>query len=72
MTNASIGIGSASNAWSKHLEAIEKILEKVSALHKQYLSKGTPASRDEFLTKRRVLFANSMVSFLAWHVLVQA
>ncbi|MFL1418618.1 hypothetical protein ACI77M_20785 [Pseudomonas fildesensis] len=57
MTNASIGIGSASNAWSKHLEAIEKTLEEVSALHKQYLSKGTPASRDEFLTKRRALFA---------------
>ncbi|NVZ21937.1 hypothetical protein [Pseudomonas costantinii] len=57
MANASIGIGSASSAWSKHLEAIEKNLKEIDDLHKQYLSKGTTAARDEFLVKRRVLFA---------------
>lgn len=57
MANASIGIGSASSAWSKHLEAIEKTLKEIDELHKQYLSKGTTAARDEFLVKRRALFA---------------
>lgn len=57
MTNASIGVGSASSAWSKHLVAIERTLQKIDVLHKQYLSKGTTAARDEFLAKRRMLFA---------------
>ncbi|WLG40115.1 hypothetical protein [Pseudomonas rhodesiae] len=57
MTNASIGIGSASSAWRKHLAAIERTLHEIDVLHKQYLSKGTTAARDEFLAKRRVLFA---------------
>lgn len=57
MANASIGIGSASSAWSNHLEAIEKTLKEIDDLHKQYLSKGTTAARDEFLVKRRALFA---------------
>jgi len=57
MTNASIGVGSASSAWSKHLAAVERTLHEIDALHKQYLSKGTTAARDEFLAKRRVLFA---------------
>ena len=57
MTNASIGVGSASSAWSKHLAAVESTLHEIDALHKQYLSKGTTAARDEFLAKRRVLFA---------------
>ena len=57
MANASVGIGSASSAWSKHLEAIEKTLKEIDDLHKQYLSKGSMAARDEFLAKRRVLFA---------------
>ena len=57
MTNASIGVGSASSAWSKHLAAVESTLQEIDALHKQHLSKGTTAARDEFLAKRRVLFA---------------
>src|SRR5450830_735798 len=52
-----IGIGAASSAWSKHLAQIEKTLKEIDDLHKQYLSKGTTAARNEFLAKRRALFA---------------
>lgn len=58
MTHASIGIGSGSSAWSKHLTQIEKTLKEVDDLHKQYLSKGTTGARNEFLVKRRALFAS--------------
>lgn len=57
LTHASLGIGSASSAWSKHLTQVEQTLKHVDDLHKQYLSKGTTAARDEFLVKRRALFA---------------
>jgi hypothetical protein len=57
MTYSSIGIGAASSAWSKHLAQIEKTLKEIDDLHKQYLSKGTTAARNEFLAKRRALFA---------------
>lgn len=57
MAHASLGIGSASSAWSKHLAQIETTLKEIDDLHKQYLTKGTPAARDEFLIKRRALFA---------------
>lgn len=56
MADASIGIGSASSAWSKHLEGIENTLKDIDGLHKQYLSKGTLGAKDEFLVKRRALF----------------
>lgn len=57
MSHASIGIGSASSAWSKHLAEIEKTLKQIDDLHKQYLRKGTLGARDEFLIQRRALFA---------------
>src|SRR5450830_1663807 len=57
MAHTSIGIGAASSAWSKHLAAIEKTLMEIEDLHKQYLRKGTMGARDEFLVKRRALFA---------------
>ena len=57
MSHASLGIGSASSAWSKHLAQVEQTLKGIDDLHKQYLSKGTTAARDEFLVKRRALFA---------------
>ncbi|MGC6368185.1 hypothetical protein [Pseudomonas sp. K2I15] len=56
MAHASIGVGSATSAWSKHLDGIEKTLQEIEGLHKQYLSKGTMAARDEFVVKRRTLF----------------
>lgn len=57
MAGASIGIGSAAGAWSKHLAEIEKTLKDIDDLHKQHLSKGTTAAKEEFLAKRRGLFA---------------
>jgi hypothetical protein len=57
MTYASIGVGSATSAWSKHLEGIEKTLQEIDGLHKQYLSKGTVAARGEFVVKRSTLFS---------------
>ena len=57
LTYSSLGIGSASSAWSKHLAQVEKTLIEIEDLHKQYLSKGTTGAREEFLVKRRSLFA---------------
>ncbi|MGA9703394.1 hypothetical protein [Pseudomonas sp.] len=57
LSYASLGIGSASSVWSKHLAQIEKTLMEIEDLHKQYLSKGTLGARDEFLAKRKALFA---------------
>lgn len=67
LTYSSVGIGSASSAWSKHLAQVEKTLMEIEALHKQYLRKGTTGAREEFLAKRRALFArlDSQISGMA-------
>lgn len=57
MSLASTGIGSTSSAWSKHLAGIEHTLKDIDSLHKDYLSKGSLAARNEFLIKRRDLFS---------------
>ncbi|MFJ4133911.1 MULTISPECIES: hypothetical protein [Pseudomonas] len=57
MSHASLAIGSASSTWSKHLAQIEKTLREIDDLHKQYLRRGTMEARNEFLVKRRALFA---------------
>ncbi|MDL2188474.1 hypothetical protein P5706_30320 [Pseudomonas sp. ChxA] len=57
MAHASLGIGSASSAWSKHLAQIETTLKEIDELHRQYLRKGTASARNDFLVKRRALFA---------------
>ena len=57
MSHASLGIGSVSSAWSKHLTQIEQTLKEIDELHKQYLRNGTASARNEFLAKRRTLFA---------------
>ncbi|MCT4500671.1 hypothetical protein N0U25_23005 [Pseudomonas sivasensis] len=57
MSHASLGIGSVSGAWSKHLTQIEQTLKEIDELHKQYLRNGTVSARNEFLVKRRALFA---------------
>ncbi|WP_460164829.1 hypothetical protein [Pseudomonas sp. S1_G07] len=57
MSHASLGIGSASSAWSKHLTQVEQTLKEIDELHKQYLRNGTASARNEFLGKRRTLFA---------------
>lgn len=56
MSHASLGIGSVTSAWSKHLTQIEQTLKEIDELHKQYLRNGTASARNEFLAKRRVLF----------------
>lgn len=53
----SLGIGTAGDAWSKHLQDIAKTLEEIDALHKQSLRRGGGAAREEFLARRRTLFA---------------
>ncbi|KAE9652212.1 hypothetical protein EJD88_17295 [Pseudomonas sp. PB105] len=57
MSHASLGIGSVSSAWSKHLAQIEQTLKEIDELHKQFLRSGTVNARNEFLVKRRALFA---------------
>lgn len=57
MSHASLGIGSASSAWSKHLGQVEATLKEIDELHKQYLRNATMGARNEFLAKRRALFA---------------
>lgn len=53
----SLGIGTAGDAWNRHLTDIVKTLEEVEALHKQSLRRGGGAARDEFLARRQVLFS---------------
>ncbi|AMB87442.1 SSU ribosomal protein S2p (SAe) [Pseudomonas agarici] len=53
--NAALGLGSASNAWNKHLTAVSSTLQEIEALHKHSLSRS--GGRDEFLAQRRLLFA---------------
>lgn len=54
---ASLGIGTAGDAWGRHLQDIAKNLEEIDALHKQSLRRGGGTARDEFLAKRQILFA---------------
>jgi hypothetical protein len=54
---ASLGVGTAGDAWNRHLTDIVKTLEEIQALHKQSLHRGGGAARDEFLSRRRVLFS---------------
>lgn len=54
---ASLGIGTAGDAWSRHLQEIVKTLDEIDALHKQSLRRGGGAARDDFLARRQVLFA---------------
>lgn len=57
MAHASLGIGSASSAWSKHLAEVAATLKEIDELHRQYLRNGTASARNNFLVKRRALFA---------------
>jgi len=56
LARGSIGAGTVSDAWSKHLEAIKKTLEEIERLHRNYLHQGTLKARDEFYSKRTALF----------------
>lgn len=54
---ASLGIGTAGDAWSRHLRDIGKTLEDIDALHKQSLRQGGGVVRNDFLARRQTLFA---------------
>lgn len=51
-----LGVGTAGDAWSRHLKEIANTLEEIDALHKQSLRRGGGTARDEFLARRQVLF----------------
>lgn len=54
--HASLGIGTAGDAWSRHLQDIVKTLDEIDVLHKASLRRGGGAARDDFLARRQVLF----------------
>lgn len=56
LARASIGAGTASDAWSKHLEAITKTLKEIEQLHRYHLHRGVLKARDEFYSNRTSLF----------------
>lgn len=55
MTYSSIGIGSASGAWSKHLDEIKETLKDIESLHKRWRSGAL--TKDQFIAQRRPLFS---------------
>lgn len=57
LTYGSLGVGSVSGEWTKHLRAVERTLLDVEALHREHLAKGKASSRNEFIAKRQALFA---------------
>jgi len=52
---SSIGIGSTTAAWGRHLNGVEETLKDIERLHQQHL-KGGGSARAEFIAKRQVLF----------------
>ncbi|WP_248768511.1 hypothetical protein [Pseudomonas sp. MWU12-2345] len=52
---SSIGIGSTTAAWGRHLSGVEDTLKEIEKLHQQHL-KGGASARAEFIAKRQVLF----------------
>jgi hypothetical protein len=57
LAHMSLGVGAASDGWSKHLEAIKKSLMDIEKLHADYLRSGSPPARDRFYAERATLFA---------------
>ena len=55
LANAAIGIGAASDGWSRHLNNILSTLKEIKAAHRDYLRSG-PSGRDAFYAKRTALF----------------
>lgn len=52
----SLGVGSVSGAWSRHLDGIKKTLEDIEVAHRDHLKNGGGRSREDFIEKRRALF----------------
>lgn len=55
MTYGSIGIGSGTGAWSKHLDGIKNTLKDIESLHQRWRSGALP--KDQFIAQRRPLFS---------------
>ncbi|WP_426143382.1 hypothetical protein [Pseudomonas sp. DWP3-1-2] len=55
MSYGSIGIGSATAAWSKHLKQVEETLKDIERLHHRW--KSGVLSKDQFIAQRQLLFA---------------
>jgi len=53
---SSIGVGSVGGTWSKHLDGIKKTLEEIEAVHRYHVRSGTTQARNDFFTKRELLF----------------
>ncbi|WP_407314962.1 hypothetical protein [Pseudomonas sp. nanlin1] len=53
----SIGIGAASDGWSRHLDAIKRTLLSIETLHREHMGSGTLAQREAFYAKRAALFS---------------
>ncbi|OPA82463.1 hypothetical protein BFW87_30995 [Pseudomonas fluorescens] len=54
LTYGSIGVGSASSAWGRHLKEVAATLEAIEQLHQRLKSGGV--DRGEFVRQRQVLF----------------
>ena len=52
---SSIGIGSSTAAWGRHLTGVEDTLKQIEKLHQQHL-KGGASARAEFIARRQALF----------------
>ena len=55
LTYGSIGIGSATSAWSRHLDEVANTLEEIERLHQRLKAGGL--DRQAFIRQRQVLFA---------------
>ncbi|NWC10604.1 hypothetical protein HX776_17520 [Pseudomonas agarici] len=52
----SMGVGAASDGWSKHLNSIKESLQSIEKLYREHMGSGTMTQRDAFYTKRTELF----------------
>jgi hypothetical protein len=55
MTYGSIGIGSTTGAWSKHLDEIKGSLKEIESLHQRWRSGAL--SKDQFIAQRQAIFS---------------
>ncbi|WP_207828697.1 hypothetical protein [Pseudomonas sp. 43(2021)] len=56
LAHASMGVGAASDAWSRSLSFIKGTLEEIEQLHRTYMGSGTLNARDQFYAMRTALF----------------
>ncbi|MCL8308024.1 hypothetical protein, partial [Pseudomonas putida] len=57
LAHASMGVGMASDAWSRNLESIKKTLQEIEKLYQDFLRDGRSNRRDRFYVRRADLFA---------------